>query len=33
VHFEHCRTMAANSAFSIGFDAAEEDRQYLLANP
>ncbi len=32
-HFEACRKLAAERAFSIGFDAAEEDRQYLLAIP
>ena len=32
-HFTACRQMAASRAFNIGFDAAEEDRQYLLASP
>jgi hypothetical protein len=31
--FEECRQVAASRAFSIGYDAAEEDRQYVLATP
>jgi hypothetical protein len=31
--FEACRQLAAGRDFNIGFDAAEEDRQYLLATP
>ena len=31
--FETCRRLATNRAFSIGYDAALEDRQYLLAPP
>ncbi|SPE61677.1 hypothetical protein SBV1_740009 [Verrucomicrobia bacterium] len=32
-HFEVCRTMAHNRSFDIGYDAADEESQYLLANP
>ena len=32
-HFEACRQLASERAFSVGYDAAEEDRQYLLATP
>ncbi len=32
-HFEACRRLAASRSFDIGYDAAEEDRQYLLASP
>ncbi|HZM05398.1 MAG TPA: hypothetical protein VFC44_20560 [Candidatus Saccharimonadales bacterium] len=32
-HFTACRQLAASRAFSIGFDAAQEDRQYVLATP
>jgi hypothetical protein len=31
--FEACRQLAAGRNFSIGYDAAEEGRQYLLATP
>jgi hypothetical protein len=29
--FEACRRLATNRAFSIGYDPAQEDRQYVLA--
>jgi hypothetical protein len=29
--FEACRRLATNHFFSIGYDAAQEDRQYILA--
>jgi hypothetical protein len=29
-HFEVCRTAATRQGFSIGYDAAEEERQYVL---
>jgi hypothetical protein len=32
-HFEACQRLAASRSFDIGYDAAEEDRQYLLASP
>ena len=32
-HFYACRQVAAERSFSIGYDAAEEDRQYILATP
>lgn len=32
-HFEKCRDLAEARAFSIGYDAAEEDRQYVLLTP
>jgi len=32
-HFEACRQLAAERSFSVGYDAAEEDRQYVLATP
>lgn len=32
-HFEKCREMAEKRHFSIGYDAAEENRQYLLTQP
>jgi hypothetical protein len=32
-NFETCRQLASDRAFSIGYDAAEEDRQYILATP
>jgi hypothetical protein len=31
--FESCRELAADRGFSIGYDAAEEDRNYTLASP
>ncbi len=31
--FETCRQLASARAFSIGYDAAEEERQYFLAAP
>jgi len=31
--FAACRQLAAERNFNIGYDAAEEDRQYLLASP
>lgn len=31
--FTTCRELASERGFSIGYDAAEEDRQYLLATP
>lgn len=31
--FQACRQMAVARAFSIGYDAAEEERQYTLATP
>jgi hypothetical protein len=32
-HFEACRQLAVERYFNIGFDAAEEDREYILATP
>jgi len=32
-HFEVCRDLAKKRGFSIGYDAAEENRQYVLASP
>ena len=32
-HFEVCRSLAAQRGFSIGYDAAEEGRQYVLLSP
>ena len=32
-HFEVCRDLAKKRGFSFGYDAAEENRQYLLAPP
>lgn len=32
-HFEACRELATARGFSIGYDAAQEDRQYILASP
>jgi len=32
-HFEGCKQVATGRGFSIGYDAAEEDRQYVLATP
>ncbi len=32
-HFEICRDLAKKRAFNIGYDAADEDTQYLLASP
>ena len=32
-HFEACRQLAAGRGFNLGYDAAEEDRQYILATP
>jgi len=31
--FQSCRELALSRSFDIGYDAAEEDRQYLLASP
>jgi hypothetical protein len=31
--FETCRRLASNRGFSIGYDAAQEERQYLLGTP
>lgn len=33
LQFQACRQLAMERNFSIGYDAAEEDRQYLLASP
>jgi hypothetical protein len=33
LHFRVCEALAASRAFSIGYDAAEEDIQYFLAKP
>jgi hypothetical protein len=33
LHFRDCERLAANRSFSIGYDAAQEDLQYLLATP
>jgi len=33
LHFRACEPLAASRSFSIGFDAAEEDMQYVLATP
>jgi hypothetical protein len=32
-HFAACRQLAAERAFKFGYDAAEEDKQYILATP
>jgi hypothetical protein len=32
-HFEVCRSLARKRGFNIGSDAAEEDKQYMLAKP
>jgi hypothetical protein len=32
-HFEVCRELARRRNFSLGYDAAEEDLQYLLTSP
>jgi len=32
-HFAMCRQLAAERSFHYGYDAAEEDKQYLLAAP
>lgn len=32
-HFEACRQLATDRSFGIGYDVAEEDRQYILAAP
>jgi len=31
-HFDACRSLALNQSFSIGYDAAEEGRQYILTS-
>lgn len=31
--FEACRQVAVDRGFNVGYDAAEEDRQYILATP
>ncbi len=33
LHFLACRQLASERAFHFGYDAAEEDKQYLLATP
>ena len=33
LHFRSCEPMAASRSFSIGYDAAAEDTQYVLATP
>jgi hypothetical protein len=33
VHFRACEPLAASRSFDIGYDAAEEDLQYVLATP
>jgi len=33
LHFQACEPLAASRSFSIGFDAAQEDMQYVLATP
>ena len=33
LHFRACEPLAVSRSFSIGYDAAEEDMQYLLASP
>jgi hypothetical protein len=33
LHFRTCEQLAASRSFSIGFDAAQEDMQYVLATP
>jgi hypothetical protein len=33
LHFRACEPLAARRSFSIGYDAAEEDMQYILAPP
>lgn len=32
-HFDLCRKLAKRRAFDVGYDAAEEDRSYILARP
>jgi hypothetical protein len=32
-NFEQCRALASQRGFAIGFDAAEENRRYVLLNP
>ncbi len=32
-HFRACEQLAASRSFSIGFDAAQEDLEYLMATP
>ena len=32
-HFKFCRNLAKQRSYSIGYDTADEDRQYLLAPP
>jgi len=32
-HFEKCLELAKARAFSVGYDAAEENRQYVLSTP
>lgn len=31
-HFEECRRLAVDRSFSVGYDAAEENRQYVLTS-
>lgn len=33
LHFRACKQLAVSRSFSIGFDAAQEDMQYVLATP
>ena len=33
LHFRACEQLAASRSFSIGFDAAQEDMEYILATP
>jgi len=33
IQFEACRQLAVERDFNVGYDAAEEDRQYVLAMP
>jgi hypothetical protein len=33
IHFRACEPLAVSRSFSVGYDAAEEDLQYLLAPP
>jgi hypothetical protein len=33
LHFRACQQLAVNRSFDIGYDAAEEDLQYILATP
>jgi len=33
IHFRACEPLALRRSFSVGYDAAEEDLQYLLASP